>query len=467
MKTKLLLVLVCLFGLSLAVAAQDDFPEDLLEEGDIELSDPELILELEFDDEDDWEFYEDNSGSVQVDEDDEIYVVEVEYFEGEEDDDDDDAPGFLWGQDPEGRVYGDIVIQIETEQLSGEDNNGYGVMCRADPSNNGTGYRFYISGDGFYSIALITDEAFDYLVEWTQDEDDIINTGEDDNELVVVCVGDYLALYANGELLAETDDDTFDEGVIALAATIYEPDEDIEVSFDNLLVWEVESDSDNSGRTSTTGRGNDDEADVDDLTDDVADMLEDGDIEISLEDVLLVEDWEEIGEWDELDGDDFSSDIDDDMYVVENETDATLVWGVNRTEHDDVVIQVEIEQLSDGEDNGFGLMCRVDSDNLEDGYSFLVRPNGTYAIGIWDGLEYTSLLDNDFEVSSDIDEDDSYTMTIVCVDEYLALYIDGELIAELEDDTYDEGYAGVAAVSFHEDGVEVAFDNMVIWEGKD
>jgi len=457
MKTKLLLTLLFLLGLSLAVAAQDDFPDDILEDASIDVSDPELVLEIEFDDEDDWEFYEDDTGSVEVDDRDEVYVIQDDWSEDR---------AYLWGQDPEGRIFGNIVIQVETEQLSNEDNNGYGVMCRADPSNNGYGYIFYISGDGFAVIYRSDEDGVEQIFEW--EANDAINQGEDENELIIVCVDEYLGFFVNGELVGEAEDDVFDEGVIAFAASTFEEDEEIEVAYDNLLVWEVESDG-NGGRTSTTGRGNDDDSDIDtdDLEDDIADMLEDGDVEISLEDVQMVETWEDFGEWDELDGDDFTSDIDDDTYVIENESDASLVWGLNRTEHEDVVITVEMEQLSDGESNGFGLMCRVDSGNLEDGYSFLVRPNGTYAIGYWDDLEYTSLLDNDFEVSSDIDEEDSYTMTVVCVGEYLALYIDGELIDELEDDTYDEGYAGVAAVSFSDDGVEVAFDNLVIWEADD
>lgn len=453
MKLKMLFTLLFLFGLSLAVTAQDDFPEDMLEDGDIELVDPELVVEEDFRDEDAWEFYEDNIGSVQVDEDDEVYIVEIEY---------DDGATFLWGQDS--RMFGDIVIQVETEQLSREDNNGYGVMCRTDPSNNGYGYRFYISGDGFISIGKLTEEdGFEALVEW--ETSDTVNQGEDDNELTIVCVGDYLGFYVNGELVAEVEDDTFDEGVIALAASIYEEDEDVEIAFDDLLVWEVESGSrgNGSGRSNTSGN----DIDVDDLQDDIADMLEDGDVAIDLEDVLMVETWDDIGDWEEFDDDNYAVEIDDDTYVINNETEGDLVWALNLgDDYDDIVMHVEIEHLSNGDSNGFGLMCRIDTDNLGDGYSFIVRNDGTYAIGYWEDSAYTTLIGDDFEPDRDIDESDSYTMTAVCVGEYLALYIDGELIDEVEDDTYDEGYSGIAAINF-DDGVEAAFDNLVIWEGDD
>lgn len=456
MRLKVLFTLLVLFGLSFAVTAQDDFPEDMLEDGDIELLDPELVLEEDFSDEDAWEFYEDNVGSAQVDEDDEVYLIEVEY---------DDGPIFLWGQDS--RIFGDTVIQIETDQLSREENNGYGIMCRADPSNNGLGYRFYISGDGYATIITRLDGEIDVLYEWTL-HDDIINTGRDDNELVVVCVEEYLALYVNGELIAEVEDDTYDEGVIALAASIFEEDKDAEIAFDDLLVWEVEAGErgNGSGRSNTSTN----DIDVDDLQDDVADMLEDGDVEIDLEDVLMTETWDDLGDWEEYEEDDYEVELDDDTYIVRSDEDTNLIWALNRGEdYDDIVMHVEIEHLTNGDRNGFGVMCRVDPDNFGDGYSFIVRGNGTYGIGYWEDSEYTSLLDDDdddFASDRDIDEDDSYTMTAVCVGEYLALYIDGELIDEIEDDTYDEGLVGVAVINF-EDGVEAAFDNLVIWEGDD
>lgn len=449
MKFRYLLTLIFIVAFAMPAFAQDDFPEDLLEQGSIELSDPELVLEEEFDDEDAWENYDGNNGSVMVDEDDEVYIVEIEYEEG---------ANFLWGQDT--RIFGNTVIQIDAEQLSNDDNTGYGIMCRADPSNNSNGYLFFISGDGFVQIQLRTEDGAESLYEW--EESDAVEQGEEENELVVVCVDDYLGFYVNGELVAEAQDDTFDEGVIALAAAIYVEDEDAEIAFDNLLVWEVEGSGSSSSNSS-----NNDSSDIDDLADDIADMLEDGDIEIELDDLLFVETWDDgNGEWYELDEDEYVIEADDDGYRIQEEAGA-LVWGTNSTDHDDVVIYVEVERDSDGEASGFGIMCRVDPDNVENGYSFLITSDGFYSIGIWEDNEFDSLLDEVFVRSSDLEEEDSYTMTVVCVDEYLALYVDGELIGEVEDDTYDEGYTGVAAISFDDDGVDVLFDNMIIWEGKD
>ena len=127
----------------------------------------------------------------------------------------------------------DVVIEVEATQVEAppNDNNAYGVMCRVQ--ENDDGYVLRVSGDGFYAITIIVDGEFENLVDWTTSS--VINQGDATNALRVVCDGPTLALYANGELLAETTDTTYPEGNIALTATSYET-ERTEVHFDNLVV---------------------------------------------------------------------------------------------------------------------------------------------------------------------------------------------------------------------------------------
>ena len=61
-----------------------------------------------------------------------------------------------------------IVIDVEVEQLSSYNHNGYGVMCRANRTNNGRGYYFLISGDGQVSIRWGDGQrAVRPIVQWT------------------------------------------------------------------------------------------------------------------------------------------------------------------------------------------------------------------------------------------------------------------------------------------------------------
>jgi hypothetical protein len=105
-------------------------------------------------------------------------------------------------------------------------------MCRVQEDNSG--YLLRISGDGFYSIYLIQSGSFEDLVPWTTSS--VINQGNAMNRLRVVCDGPTLALFVNGELLAETTDTTFSSGDIGLAATTFE-EEETEILFDDLVIF--------------------------------------------------------------------------------------------------------------------------------------------------------------------------------------------------------------------------------------
>lgn len=144
------------------------------------------------------------------------------------------SDGYIWGLNEQ--EHNDVVIEVETNQLSAHENNAYGVMCRADTSNNGDGYYFLISGDRFYSIAKGEGPEVQPLVDWTKSN--TINGGRARNTVRAVCVGNYLALYVNGQLLAETNDNTYARGYAGLSAAAFEGG-DSDIAFDNLTIWEA------------------------------------------------------------------------------------------------------------------------------------------------------------------------------------------------------------------------------------
>ena len=145
--------------------------------------------------------------------------------------------GWIWALDIDGLPHTDVVIEVETTQLSNLANNGYGVMCRADINNNGDGYYFLISGDRYYAIARGNGENVVALVEGTAPSS-AIRREPAPNTIRAVCVGDYLALYVNDAFMAETRDSLFSWGLVGLAVTAFEAGE-VDISFDNFNVWEA------------------------------------------------------------------------------------------------------------------------------------------------------------------------------------------------------------------------------------
>lgn len=139
----------------------------------------------------------------------------------------------MWGL--ASRSFDDVVIEVYATQVSApsNDNNGYGVMCRVQPNDDG--YLLHISGDGFHSIHKVLDGNLETLVDWSNS--DVILEGNATNQILAVCDGPDLALFINGELLGEANDSTFSEGDIALTATSFEEGEPTEIHFDDLVVY--------------------------------------------------------------------------------------------------------------------------------------------------------------------------------------------------------------------------------------
>ncbi|MCW5875678.1 MAG: hypothetical protein KIS85_02235 [Anaerolineales bacterium] len=177
-----------------------------------------VLLEEDFSNSNAWEFF--SSGSFHFEVADGAYRMQA------------DESGYVWGLNE--TTHTDVVMEVSTNQLSAFENNAYGVMCRADTTNNGDGYYFMISGDGYYSIAIGLGDTVEPLVSWQ--ESSAIRQGRASNEIRAVCIGSYLALYANGQFLADTQDSTFSRGYAGFAVAAFE-DGDVDVTFDDLTIW--------------------------------------------------------------------------------------------------------------------------------------------------------------------------------------------------------------------------------------
>lgn len=140
--------------------------------------------------------------------------------------------GFIAGLN--GQRHTNVVIEVETTQLSDAINNAYGVMCRASGNNDGDGYYFLISGDGYFSVRRGMTERVDGLVDWTTTS--AVNQFRGINRIRAVCIDDYLALYVNGQFLAEARDSRYTDGYAGLTAAVVRGGT-VDIAFDDLTIW--------------------------------------------------------------------------------------------------------------------------------------------------------------------------------------------------------------------------------------
>ena len=132
-----------------------------------------------------------------------------------------------------GRTFGDVVVEVETRLVGGNEDNWIGVLCRFVDADNH--YKMLFSSDGYYQAAAVVDGEQYQLVKYAASEAIRQGVGET-NVVRLECVGSALRFYINGTLLVDVMDATFAEGDIAFEVFSL-GGEYSEVAFDNLRAY--------------------------------------------------------------------------------------------------------------------------------------------------------------------------------------------------------------------------------------
>ncbi|MGJ3239271.1 MAG: hypothetical protein ACFE0Q_11240 [Anaerolineae bacterium] len=363
------------------------------------------------------------------------------------------------------QTYDNAIITVETERLSQEPNDGYGVVCRASDENNGM--HFYISSDGFWRIFAFVDERARPFMPWTASE--TINQGENArNILTAVCVNDYFALYINGELAGEVRDGTFLQGQVGMSMILFEEQSEVSIAFDNLRVWSASSDAEVVSVMQATPQVDDDPffMMLDQRRDETITLLEDGQEAITINDLLRYDALTEPLGWSVISGDMGAVSFGDDGATLTSDAGVDYpILLVSEDAYDGVVVQADLQFEEGAINNAFGLVCRSSTSDLGRGYQFVISGDGYYTIWLTDGVDYRFLIT--WERTSTIQRDSINRMTVVCVEDYMGFYLNGRLLHELYNDVYLSGTVGVGVYSFEEDeSSTITASEIFIWEAE-
>lgn len=142
---------------------------------------------------------------------------------------------------------------------------------------------------------------------------------------------------------------------------------------------------------------------------------------------------------------------------------ATIAHG--DTPYTDTVIGVEAEQLSFYDNNAYGIVCRLNAQTYDTGYLFWVSGDGQAFIGRMDGeAQIVPLLD--WHKSRLVERGTAKnTLHAVCVEDYLALYVNGEFAGSVRDAKYESGVAGFSVAVYGPGEADIAFSRFHIWAG--
>lgn len=132
----------------------------------------------------------------------------------------------------------DFYLEMTATQQDCSTLDRYGLVARAvRVDQEYLGYFFGVTCEGLYSLRRWNGERFVALIDWSASDRLQAGSGQT-NRIGLMAEGNNLSLYANGELLDEISDDTFEEGrfgvFVGAAST-----EDYSVEVEEIAYWEL------------------------------------------------------------------------------------------------------------------------------------------------------------------------------------------------------------------------------------
>ena len=113
----------------------------------------------------------------------------------------------------------------------------------------------------------------------------------------------------------------------------------------------------------------------------------------------------------------------------------------------------------------YGLMFRVPANaNANKGYLFGLTCDGRYNLRRWDGQTMYFPINWTASDAIVVGEDAVNKLGVMARDSELALYINGQKVDEVTDNTYFEGSFGIFVGSVNTEGFTVWVDQVRYWE---
>ncbi len=177
------------------------------------------------------------------------------------------------------------------------------------------------------------------------------------------------------------------------------------------------------------------------------------------EGALWVDDFSDSSTWETGGDSDYEISYQDDEYRVVVHSVDTFVWGNPKRSYDlsDLLIEVDARRVAGPANNQIGLIVRRQDD--ENFYLFAISSDGTYGVDKFQNGDWSSLAEWKFSKSVKRGTEWNH-LRVECVGARMRFYVNGDLLAEVEDKAFASGNIGLGAGTVDEGGVEARFDNL-------
>ena len=168
--------------------------------------------------------------------------------------------------------------------------------------------------------------------------------------------------------------------------------------------------------------------------------------------------------WDQFSDESVTTDYKDDGYLIGVYIDTYLAWANPYKDYGDAIVEVDILKVSGGDDNMMGIICR--HKDVENFYALVFGTDGLAAIRKrFNGSELEVISNGgDWVEGPSIKTGDAAFnhARAECVGSRLSLYVNGDLVVEVNDPDILSGDVGLIAGTFDIPSVEFMFDNFVV-----
>ena len=322
-----------------------------------------------------------------------------------------------------------VFLQADLRLISGNEENGAGFVCRYQDEDNF--YFMYIGNDGYYSIDKYVSGIYENLSSGMAYEGYI---SSDYNRLEGECNSNFLGLWVNGGLLDYVEESDLTEGGVGLFARSFD-EANITIGFDNFAVFDAETYTQDQSY----------------IGDDFMDRL------------LFFDDFEsnenevwDLGEYNELD---FS--IVDGWLTYAFKMPSYVSWDVTgMIDQQNVLMEAYFANDAEATENLQGFVCRYqDSENFyfitfgNDSYILIGKYFNGERIVLTEGYDESGIIQADFNLAQ-----------VTCQNERFSLFVNNEVVAEVEDANpmLISGDVGFFVGSYDDPSVKLSMDDFVV-----
>ncbi len=344
-------------------------------------------------------------------------------------------------------VHSDFLAEADTYHSFGPTAVEYGLYFRNSDGDNY--YYFGISANGQFNFWKRIDGEWSEILPWAPS--DALETGAGAyNRIGVLADGAQLTLLANDVVLAEVEDDSIAAGALGVFVRTYD-EEDVEIAFDNVEVWDIAAPADDEAVRPT----DEDAASIEDVEDRFYSIL--------ISEPTYSDDFRaDTGDWSTSSTDDATSEFKRRRLHISVDSADWITWSLYPTELSDFLAETDVQVITSPLDGNYGIVFRMlDNDNF---YIFRISPRGTFSLMKKVGGEWATLTDWTASAVIDTSEGAVNRLSVLAEGPQLAVLINDEVVAQATDADITEGQVGLTAGVYAEPGIEVAFDNVEIWD---